>query len=75
MVQQERRAAGLIVSDRIRLRVLVGGELAALEVWSDYLMAQTLAGEFVLSDVLPADREPTGELADGRRVWIDVSAV
>ena len=74
MIQQERRSAGLSVSDRIHLDVVVEHGGRPLGSWRSYVMAQTLASELEVteSESQGPDQAPTGALADGRRIWISL---
>jgi isoleucyl-tRNA synthetase len=56
-VQDARKAAGLDVSDRIRLRVTAAGDAAeAVEAWRAYLSEQTLALELNGAEFSPSYR-------------------
>jgi isoleucyl-tRNA synthetase len=77
-VNDARRAAGLDVSDRIRLVVDVGGHddvADALRAHEDFVLRETLATELVLPDEghhRPGDAHRV-ELPDGRVVHLTVS--
>jgi len=72
-VQQARRDAGLLVSDRIAL-VLGGNDVTreAVELHSELIKAETLAVTLEVSDV---DAGETVILGDGHKVTVSVSKV
>ena len=75
LVQQDRRDAGLEVSDRISLELTVSPALAlVLETWKGFLADQVLATElsWSTSDLLESD-ETVARLPSGERVRISLA--
>jgi isoleucyl-tRNA synthetase len=69
-IQDERKAAGLDVTDRIVLGIVATGEVAeALERHADVVAAETLATELV-TDRTPPDAAARDVTVDGRGVTI-----
>jgi len=85
IVQQARRDAGLRITDRIDLALVVPQQIrAAIEVWGDWLSRQTLASSLAVSSdngskaLLPEGRAPVVRsqhiLPDGRSVEVYLAA-
>jgi len=78
LVQQERRARGLRVSDRIHLRVVLSPELAGVQRHTDLIAGQVLATDLELR--LLTATEAAGHLEgvtehdiDGHPVWLHLT--
>ena len=83
LVQRARREAGLKVTDRISLRIAIGGDLAGvLEEWKSHLKTQVLALEVTIEPHASGEDKPgwdgkvftaVDELSDATTVVVAIS--